>query len=177
METMKTIALRQSSRAYTGEQISDAELQTIVEAANAAPVGMGKFEDMKLTVIQNKEMLAKFDSVGARFYGNPDMHPLYGAPTVILVSAKDPGVEKRFVAYCNAACIVENMALAATDLGLGNVYLLGAVFALESEPQLKEELKVPEGYLPASAIAIGKAALQPEERNLTTSKIEIDYVK
>ena len=107
METMKAIASRQSCSTYTGEQITDDELQTILKAANAAPIGMGKFEEVKLTVIQNKDLLNKFDSTGAKFFGNPESHPLYGAPTVILVSAINPGNAHTFVSYCNAACIVE----------------------------------------------------------------------
>lgn len=177
METMKTIAMRQSCREYTGEQLTEAELSTVLEAANASPVGMGKFEDMMLTVVQKKDLLEKLDQAGAKFYGNPDMHPLYGAPTVIIASARDTGSDRRMVGFCNAACMVENMALAATDLGLGSVYLLGSIMALGADADLKKDMKIPVDFIPASAIALGATAQPLKERDLTVTKITVDYLK
>ena len=177
METRKALALRQSCRAYNGEQISESELTTILEAANAAPVGMKKYENVKLTVIQNKELLGKLDAAGAKFFGNPDMHPLYGAPTVILVSVIAPDNPQNHVSYCNAACIIENMALAATDLGLGSVYLMGTIIAMAMDQELSKEFGVPQGFVPASAIAIGKGAAALEERTFTLDRIETEYLR
>jgi nitroreductase len=177
METMKTIAMRQSCREYTGEQLTEAELSTVLEAANASPVGMGKFEDMMLTVVQKKDLLEKLDQAGAKFYGNPDMHPLYGAPTVIIASARDTGSDRRMVGFCNAACMVENMALAATDFGLGSVYLMGSIMALGADADLKKDMKIPVDFIPASAIALGATAQPLKERDLTVTKITVDYLK
>lgn len=177
METMKTIAMRQSCREYTGEQLTEAELNTVLEAANASPVGMGKFEDMMLTVVQKKDLLEKLDKAGAKFYGNPDMHPLYGAPTVIIASARDTGIDRRMVGFCNAACMIENMALAATDLGLGSVYLMGSIMALGADAELKKDMKIPADFIPASAIALGATAQPLKERDLTVTKITVDRIK
>jgi nitroreductase len=177
METMKAIKNRQSCRAYKEEQITEQELQTILETANAAPVSMGKFDEVRLTVVQNQGLMKKLDAAGAKFFGNPDMHPLYNAPTVIIVSAAVTDIQKNPSPYCNAACVVENIAVAATDLGLGSVYLLGAVIALGLDLELSKEFKVPEGFVPASAIAVGKPAMALEERNLTVSKFKTEYLK
>jgi len=176
METMKAIASRQSCRSYTGEQVTEEVLQTILEAANASPVGMAKFDEVKLTVIQNKVLLEKLDQVGADFMGNPDLRPTYGAPTIILVSAIKPTDPQNPSSYCNAACIVENMAIAAADLGLGSVYLLGVIAALGTNTALCTDLKVPDGFIPVSAIALGKSKEPLKERILTTSKIVTEYV-
>ncbi|MCB2311914.1 MerR family DNA-binding transcriptional regulator [Clostridium tagluense] len=67
----------------------------------------------------------------------------------------------------NAACIMENMALAATDLGLGNVYIFGGALAIAKNPELCAELKIPEGYIPVSALPVGKATKPLKERELT----------
>lgn len=53
MNTMETICSRKSVRTYTGEQITEEQLNTILKAANAAPVGMGQYEGVHLTVITN----------------------------------------------------------------------------------------------------------------------------
>lgn len=177
METMKAIAGRQSCRAYTGEQITDEELQVLLKAANAAPVSMGKFDEVKITVIQNTEILAKLDAIGAAFFGNPEIHPLYGASTVILVSGASAESMQNISAYCNGSAIVENMALAATELGLGSVYLLGAILALAKNPELYAEFKIPDGFFPVAALAVGKAAMPLKEKELTVSKIATDIVK
>ncbi len=38
MNTMETICSRKSIRTYTGEQITEEQLNTILKAANAAPI-------------------------------------------------------------------------------------------------------------------------------------------
>lgn len=48
-------------------------------------------------------------------FNKPDMHPLYNAPTLIVVSSKKPEPMMENVAYSNAAIMVHNMALAATE--------------------------------------------------------------
>lgn len=177
METMEAIARRQSCRAYTGEQITEEELQTILEAANAAPAGMGRYDTERLTVIQNPELLARLDAAGAAFFGNPEGHPLYGAPTLILVSAAVQENKLSPVAYSNAACIIENMAIAAADLGLGGVYIMGIIHAISMNKELSDELRIPQGFAPVSAFAVGKAAMPLEARELTVTRISTDYIR
>ncbi len=176
MEMMKTMEMRQSCRAYLQEQICEEDLNVILQAANAAPVGMGRYEDVHLTVIQDAALLNEIDSVAAEFFGDPTKHPLYGARTLILVSAVLPEAPRTSLAYCNAGCIVENMALAATDLGLGNVYIFGSVNALNLHAELVAKLNLPEGFVPVSALAVGKAAT-PMKARVFTKKIETDYIR
>ena len=73
MNTMETICKRKSVRNYTGENITNEELSTILKAANASPVGMGQFDSLHLTVITNKELLNKIEKVTAAMFGKPDM--------------------------------------------------------------------------------------------------------
>ena len=119
MKLAEAINSRKSIRSYTGEIISDAELKEILNAAYAAPVGRGKYETLALTVITNKELLGKIDANCAAVFGDPKIHPLYGAPMMILVSTELIGTPKDNVPYSNAACVVENMALKAVELGVG----------------------------------------------------------
>ncbi|MGI6013629.1 MAG: nitroreductase family protein [Oscillospiraceae bacterium] len=176
MEAMKAMEVRQSCRSYTPEQIGEADLELILKAANAAPVGMGRYENVHLTVIQNEELLNEIDGVAAEFFGDPEKHPLYGARTLILVSAILPEAPRTTLAYCNAGCIVENMALAATDLGLGNVYIFGSVNALNLHPELVAKLNLPTDFVPVSALAVGKAATPMKGRTFN-KKIETDYIR
>jgi len=154
METLKAIAMRKSTRAYKAEQITDQELDTILGAGCAAPVGMGAYDTIHLTVLQNQDLMDEITNAAAKAFGNPNMKPFYGAPTVVIVSStknsRVPNIE-----YANAACIIENMLIAATELGLGSVYLWGLLRALNASPDLLKKLDLPEGFIPVSAIALG----------------------
>ena len=64
MNAMETIAKRCSCRAYRPEQITPEELKQLLQAANAAPVGMAKYETLKISVVQSRELLAEIDQEG-----------------------------------------------------------------------------------------------------------------
>lgn len=51
MNTLDTLYSRRSIRNYNSEKVDDKDIQEILKTANAAPVGMGKYEDVHLTVI------------------------------------------------------------------------------------------------------------------------------
>ena len=171
MNTMETICSRKSVRSYTGEGITAEELATILKAANASPVGMGQFDSLHLTVITNKDLLNKIDKATAAMFGKPDMHPLYNAPMLVLVSSKEPAPMMENVAYSNAAIMVHNMALAATELGVGSCYIWGAIAALGHNPEILSELKLPEGFIPCCAICLGKTKETYELREIPANKI------
>ena len=154
MEMMKAIAMRKSARSYKPEQISDESLKNIINAGCAAPVGRGMYDTVHLTVIQDSEILKKISSTAANVFGTPSSDPLYGAPTFVLVSCI-PNKQFPNIELANAACVIENMALAATDAGLGSVYILGALCAFSADQTLIKELNLPEGFVPVSGIVLG----------------------
>ena len=171
MTMMETICSRKSVRSYTGENITAKELEVILKAANASPVGMGQFDSLHLTVITNKDLLAKIEASAAAMFGKPDMHPLYGAPTLILVSSRKPAPMMENVAYSNAAIMAHNMALAATELGVGTCYIWGAIAAVSRNPEVLAELKLPEGFMPCCAMCFGKTDVAYECREIPENKI------
>ena len=171
MNTMETICSRKSVRNYTGESITTKELDTILKAANASPVGMGQFDSLHLTIITNKELLSKIEKATATMFNKPNMHPLYNAPTLVLVSSKEPAPMMENVVYSNAAIMVHNMALAATELGVGSCYIWGAIAAVSHNPEILSELKLPEGFIPCCAICLGKTEETYELREITNKRI------
>ena len=65
METMKAIAKRKSTRAFNPEKgIAKADLDAILAAGCAAPVGAGDYSSLHLTIIQSNEMLDKINELG-----------------------------------------------------------------------------------------------------------------
>lgn len=176
MNTLETLYSRRSIRNFNGEPITQSELDEILKAANAAPVGRGMYDSLAMTVISDPEILAAWEQTMANAVGNPDLHPFYGAPTVILVSSVLPAAPNN-VNYSNAAILVHNMALAATELGVGACHIWGAVGVLGANAELVSRLKVPEGMTPCCAIALGKTDEQYTPREIPENRIKTEFVK
>ncbi|MEA4969815.1 MAG: nitroreductase family protein [Candidatus Pelethousia sp.] len=165
METMKAIAKRKSTRAFAPEKaVAKADLDAILAAGCAAPVGAGDYPSLHLTVVQNPQSLNRINkAVQAAF--NIDRDVLYGAPILVLVSSSEPKVPN--IQYANVGCIMENMLLAATDLGVDSVYLWSAANVIAKIPELQKELGIPEGFTPISGAALGYAVENnPTEKEL-----------
>lgn len=152
MEFTTLLKTRRSTRSYKPEQITTDELEKVLLAGCAAPVGNGAYETIHMTVIQDAKLLSRIADEFAKAEGKPGSSPFYGAPTVVVISSsrKDSPV-----AFANAGCIVENMALAATDEGIGSVYLFGFLKMMNSHPELIQALNLPEGFAPISGITLG----------------------
>lgn len=174
METLKTIMSRKSVRTYTGETVSEQDLDTILKAACAAPVGMGKYETVHLTVIRDKELLDEIDKVGAQVFGDPDAHPLYGAPILVVVSSLEE--LPTAIEGANTGTIVENMALTATELGIGSVCIWGAMLGLREKKELLAKLQLPEGFEIVGSLAIGMTEEKFEEKEILKERISINYI-
>lgn len=171
METINAIARRCSVRAYNGEQLSAEELNTVLRAGCAAPVGLALYDSMMMTVVQDKTLL-DIISKGIQQGMNRPGDPVYGAPTLIILSSKaQPAVG---IDYANAGCIMENMMLAATELGLGSVIIWGAGTVAETVPGLKALLEIPAEYHALAGLALGKTDVLPAEKTLDL-KIPVCY--
>lgn len=177
MDTLNTIFSRKSVRSYTGERVSDADLKTIIKAANASPVGMKRYETMHLTVIDNQELLKQIDEITAQMFGKPEINPLYGAPTLVIVSVKPEGEEVGNVGFSNAAIMVHNMVMAATELDIGNCYIWGALRAINAKPDLVSSLAIPNGFVPCCGITLGITQEKFEMRDVPNDRVTINYLK
>ena len=158
MNTLEAIAKRYSCRNYKPEQISEAALNEILKAGMAAPVGSAAYDSMHITVIQDRELLNKIsDAVSemvSKMFGRK-VDKNFGAPTMIIVSAKPgmmPGME-----YANAACVLENMLIAATGMGIDNIIWGGGAAVAAQSEELMKRLSIPEGFKPVLCASFGYA--------------------
>lgn len=172
MQTFENLYSRRSVRNYTGEGLSQQELAEILKSAYAAPVGRAQYDTLHITVIENQDFLARWEAAVGEATGNPDAHPFYGAPVMILVSSVvgEPPMDN--VAYSNAAILVQNMALAAVELGLGSCHIWGAVRVLNTRPDLLRELPLLEGKKPCCGIILGKTDVEYTLREVAENRIE-----
>ena len=174
MEFMDIIRARRSTRAYAEGQIAKEELDLIVEAGRTAPIAGADYSMSHMTVVQDTALLAEIREAGAltRKDGTK-FDPTYGAPTIIFLSATGPSSDQ--IEYCNVACAIENMALAATSLGLGSVYLWGFLKKLRKRPDVIARLGLPDGYAVLSAFAVGRPA-KPIAPHEPKGLIGVDYL-
>jgi FMN reductase (NADPH) len=151
MELKKAMNIRKSVRSYTGEPVSEEQLAQVLTAAYEAPVGMGKYDSIHFTVITDKDLLTEIDANGASFFGDPSIHPLYGAPMLIVLSSDSEGN----VPSANVAMIIQNMSLAAVELGLGHCDIYGCTAGLCKNAELVKKLSLPEGFTPIASFILG----------------------
>lgn len=177
MNTLDTLFGRKSVRSYTGQQLTQEDLEVVLKAANAAPVARGIYEAVHLTVVQDPQLLAKIDANGAAFFGNPALTPLYHAPTMIVVSGKRPLPGMENVTYSNAAIVAHNMSLAAVELGLGQCCIWGATMALSKNEELLEALHLPEDFVPCCSLILGKREGFYEQREIPMERIGCNFIR
>ena len=116
-ETLQTIRSRRSCRAYEPRQITDAELDAVLEAGTYAASAMGR-QSAKIVVVQDAATRAQLTRMNAAVMGT-DSDPMYGAPTILVVLAD---------AHANCAVqdgslVMGNLMLAAASLGLGSCWI------------------------------------------------------
>ncbi len=175
MELLETLRKRQSTRLYAEGQIPDDALEQILLAGSMAPIGQRLYDTLHITVIQNKELLDEISRITAISRGKPETNPLFNAPTLIVVSSSD--TRGTSIEYANAACMLENMTLAATALGLGSIYLWGVISATNKTPSTLQKLNLPEGHKALSSLAVGIPKQPLANMKDLTHQFSIDYIK
>ena len=176
-EILKAIRDRRSIRSYEPEQITDEQLQALLDAALQSPTARNT-QQWHFSVVQNRALLDEFSAEDARLIGqgdNPDFHLFHGAPTVIFISRPEE-CDNSFVDIdCGIAC--ENIALAAQGIGLGSVIigLAKPLFMSERGEYYNRAFGIPEGYRFAIAIVVGHNTVTKEAHPIGEGKV--NYVK
>ncbi|HOF53120.1 MAG TPA: nitroreductase family protein [Bacilli bacterium] len=158
MDILDTIKKRQSVRDFSEEKISEEHLKIILDAAYHAPIGRAAYNRYELIVIKHKE---KIDALAQKITeaGILTKHPFFHAPLVIFVAVK-PNRER--LDGCDTGCLIENMMLAATSLGLGSCFLYTVSEVINGRPFLLQALGLSDEYRAMSAVVIG----HPKEKDL-----------
>lgn len=126
-DTIKTLKLRRSCRKFDGRQITDEQLNTILDAGMYAPTGMGR-QSPVMVVVQDKETVAQLSKMNAAIMGT-DSDPFYGATTVIVVLA-----DKNISTYLyDGSLVMGNLMNAAEAVGVQSCWIHRAKEEFESE--------------------------------------------
>lgn len=127
-ETLKTLKERRSIRKYKKEQISDEQLNQILEAGTYAPTGMGAQSPI-MVVVQDEETIKELSNMNAKVMGT-NTDPFYGAPTVVVVLA-DRGCRPTYVE--DGSLVMGNLMNAAYAVGVDSCWIHRAKEVFESE--------------------------------------------
>lgn len=159
METnfLEIIRTRRSCRSYKSEQITDAQLNAVLEAGTYAPTSRG-LQSPFIVAIQNKQLLECLAKMNAQVMG-VTTNPYYDAPTYVLVFVPEDapnGVQ-------DASLVLENMMLAAHAQGLGSCWIHREkeMFATEVGKELMAQWGLPEGLVGIGALSLGYPEGEP----------------
>lgn len=147
MNILDGIFSRRSIRRFTGEIISDKDLETILRAGFQAP-SAHNFQPREYVVVKDKEILEEI----ATFHKYAKMLPKAGCG-IVVCGDKEKQKEIGFlVEDCSAS--IQNMLLAAHGLGLGAVWC-GLYSAENLTKPMSELLNLPEHLLPIGMVVVG----------------------
>ena len=152
-ETLNVLKTRRAVRRYLPKQVEKEKLDAVLEAGTFAPTAMGR-QAIKIIALQDSEAVAAADELNRRVRGG-DLHPYYGAPTVILVLATD----EAFTPELDGAAVCTNMLNAAHALGLASCWIhrCGGMFDLPEGKELLKQWGFTEHLTGIASLALGYA--------------------
>lgn len=117
-ETLKILKTRRSIRSYRPEPLCRETLEAILEAGTYAPSGKN-VQTTKLVVVQDRETRDLLEKLNAEIIGDPNAHPFFGAPAVVVVlsDSRDPNWVK------DGSLVMGNLMNAAAALGVGSCWI------------------------------------------------------
>lgn len=157
METLECIHTRRSIRRYSEAEVEWEKIGKILEAGTMAP-SAGNLQDWKFIVVteeSTREAIAKacMEQTWMAF-----------APVHIIVCSEPSNTERhygirglRLYTIQNSAAAIQNMLLAAHDLGLGSCW----VGAFEEE-LVRQHAGIPDNVRPQGIITVGYAIEKPK---------------
>lgn len=156
MDLFEAIKGRRSIRAYTRENVSEEEIEKLIDAARWAP-SAGNIQPWKFVIIRDAGTKQKLAAAAL------NQTFIEEAPVVIVVCADEAqssvGYGSRGVTlYCiqDIAAATQNILLAAHALGLSTCWV-GAF----REELVRRALNVPPNIRPVAIIPVGHAAEEP----------------
>ena len=154
--TVNNILTRVSVRNFTGEKISEAQIDTLLRAAMAAPTALNK-QPWAFIVVTDEAVLAQLaQALPYSRCGN--------GPAVAIVPCGDltKAIEGEMADFWinDVSAATENLLLAAHSMGLGAVWT-GLHPDMNRVRMVQQMLDLPEHILPLCIVPVGHPAEQP----------------
>ena len=147
MDVLEAIFTRRSIRKFTGDPVTDQELETVLRAGFHAP-SAHNYKPWEFIVIRDKSTFERI----ASFHPYAKMLPQAEVAIIICGDVKKQEMTGFLVEDCAAA--TENMLLAAHGTGLGAVWC--GLYPEEAlTTGMKEVCKLPEEMIPVGMVVLG----------------------
>ena len=164
MQTRDAIKTRRSIRAFEPAPLSDGDLQEILTAAMYAP-SAGDEEPWQFLVIDDRALLQRIPSV----HPHAGMAPQAAAGILVCGDLRLERYGGFWVQDCAAA--VQNMLLAAHDLGLGSLWT-GIHPVADRVSGFQQLFSLPAEVIPFALVLVGK----PAQTRPTPERFQTDRV-
>lgn len=154
---LELLKSRRSCRAYKAQQITDEELNAVLEAGTYAPSAKNG-QSAKIVVVQDAKTRALLSRMNAAVMGS-DKDPMYGAPTILVVLARADAP----CAVQDGSLVLGNLMNAAASLGLGSCWINRAkeAFATEEGKALLKKWGIEGEWIGVGNCILGYPAAEP----------------
>ncbi|MBR6493529.1 MAG: nitroreductase family protein [Paludibacteraceae bacterium] len=159
-QAITNIMTRVSVREFTGEKISEAQIDTLLRAAMAAPSAINKQPWAFIVVTDDAKIAALGEALP---YSRCSNHP---AVAIIPCGDLSKAIEGEMGAFWvnDVSAATENLLLAAHAMGLGAVWT-GLHPDMNRAKLVQEMLGLPEHIIPLCVVPVGVPAEQPEVKD------------
>lgn len=167
-EFINFIKSRRSCRSFTDQSVSEADVQTILDCALAAPSGINR-QTWQFTALVDRTKIQALAAAVAKALGRDAGYDMY-KPAVLILTSNDK--ESAFREVDNA-CAMENIYLASEALGLGCVWInqLKDCYDDPDVRHLLHEYGVPDNHGVYGSAAIGYKAGPAREKTITARAV------
>ena len=156
LDVFEAIEKRRSIRVYMSEEVSEKDVERLIEAARWAP-SAGNIQPWEFVIVTNQETKRRLSAAA--------LHQTFieEAPVVIVVCADEARSSEGFGSrgarlYClqDTAAATENMLLAAQALGLATCWV-GAFH----EDEVANVINAPRNVRPVAIVPVGRSGEKP----------------
>ena len=161
MNALDCMLTRSSVKKYKSDPVPKELMDKIIEAGLSAPSGLNMQSPIIIAVTnkQVRDELSKLNAGKDPFFRSD---PFYGAPCVLIVLAKK---DVPFRVY-DGSLVMENMMLAAHELGLGACWIHRAkeTFEMEEGKKILKSLGLEEEYEGIGNCIVGYPDMTPADK-------------
>ena len=156
-QAIQNIMTRVSVREFTGEKISEAQIDTLLRAAMAAPSAINK-QPWAFIVVTYEAIIARLGK--ALPYSRCSNHP---AVAIIPCGDLSKAIEGEMANFWinDVSAATENLLLAAHAMGLGAVWT-GLHPDMNRAKMVQDMLNLPEHIIPLCVVPVGVPAENPD---------------